>query len=83
MRTIAATVRSPGAVSGQYRLVIRSTGNGNTSTVSQGGDFSAPADEDTSVGQVQINAGTRYSIDFSITVEGETIDCTQNGARFT
>jgi len=83
MRTITGSVFSPQDVSGEYRFAIRSASNGNSSNISQGGAFSAPANEAVPVGQMMINADARYSVDFSIIVGGQTVACTQNGARFT
>jgi len=83
MRTIQGSVFSPQDVSGEYRFAIRSASNGNSSNISQGGAFSAPANEAVSVGQMMINADARYSVDFSIIVGGQTVPCTHNGARFT
>lgn len=83
MRSIEGSVLSPRAITGEYRLAIKTRTNGNSSSVSQGGVFAAPADEPVSVGQVMINADTRNSVDFSITVGGQTIACAPPGARFT
>ena len=83
MRIIEGRVSSPRFVAGDYRFAVKSQNRGNTATVSQGGAFAVPANEPVSVGQVQIDAGARYSLDFSITVGGQTIECTPGGARFT
>ena len=83
MRTIEAMVTSPEPASGDYRLVMETTGNGNSSSISQGGGFTVPANQTTVVGQMMIGDDARYSVDFSITLDGKTIDCSQPGARFT
>ena len=83
MRTIQGTVSSPKVISGEYSLAIKSTSNGNSATISQGGMFSVSANEPASVGQMLINAEARYSVDFSISVAGQTIDCIYNKARAT
>jgi hypothetical protein len=83
MRTIEAMVTSPKPASGDYRLAIESRGGGNSSSISQGGRFTVPANQSIAVGQMMIGTDARYSVDFSITLDGRTIDCTQNGARFT
>tara|TARA_R110002020_G_scaffold57111_4_gene157532 strand:- start:506 stop:889 length:384 start_codon:yes stop_codon:yes gene_type:complete len=83
MRTIEALVTSPSPASGDYRLAIASRGNGNSSSISQGGAFTVPANETIAVGQMMIGDDARYSVDFSITLDGRTIDCTRPGARFT
>jgi len=83
MRTIEAMVTSPKAASGDYRLALESRGGGNSSSISQGGRFTVPANQTIAVGQMMIGDDARYSVDFSITLDGQTIDCTQPGARFT
>ena len=83
MRSIAGTVTSPRDATGQYKLAIRTSQHGNSSTVSQGGPFAVRAHQPTTIGQVQIDAGARYSLDFSITVDDRTIDCTHQDARAT
>lgn len=76
MRSIEGTVTSPKAVSGQYHLAIKTTQHGNSSSISQGGPFSVRAHDPATIGQIQIDANARYTIDFSISVGGRTIDCT-------
>ncbi|KQX39849.1 hypothetical protein ASD04_04135 [Devosia sp. Root436] len=78
MLALEGTIISPVAISGEYRLAIRSSGNGGSSNISQGGYFTANANEATPLGKVLINAGSSYSIDFDVTAGGATIDCDQD-----
>lgn len=78
MRTITATVTSPRAVTGTYQLDIQTSRNGNTSSVNQGGMFAATAGETVTLGQMSIDAGARTSIDYAITIAGQTIVCSQS-----
>lgn len=83
MRRIQGSVTSPKSVSGEYHLALKAQGNGSSSTVSQGGPFSVRANEPTAIAQMSIDRSARFSIDFSITLDGRTIDCTREGALAT
>lgn len=83
MRSIIATVVGPSAIEGQYHLSMKTVRSGNSSTVNQGGPFAIRAHEPATIGQLQIDAKARYSIEFSITVDGHTMDCSENGALAT
>ena len=78
MLALEGTILSPVALSGEYRLAIRSSGGGGSSNISQGGYFTAKANEATPLGKVLINAGSSYSIDFDVTAGGQKIDCDQD-----
>ena len=78
MLALEGTILSPVALSGEYRLAIRSSGGGGSSNISQGGYFTANANEATTLGRVLINAGSSYSIDFDVTAGGQKIDCDQD-----
>ena len=83
MRSFSGLVTAPKAITGQYSFAVKSQNKGNTATINQGGAFAVPADAPVPVGQIMIDASARYSLDFSITVAGDTIDCTAKGARLT
>jgi len=83
MRRIEGSVTSPKSTSGEYRLVLKTQGNGSSSTVSQGGPFSTRADEPTAIAQMSIDKSARFSIDFSIILDGQTIDCTRDRTHAT
>ncbi|QDZ10791.1 curli-like amyloid fiber formation chaperone CsgH [Devosia ginsengisoli] len=78
MLALEGTIVSPVALSGEYRLAIRSSGGGGSSNISQGGYFTANANEATTLGKVLINAGSSYSIDFNVSAGGQKIDCDQD-----
>ena len=78
MLALEGTILSPVALSGEYRLAIRSSGGGGSSNISQGGYFTANANEATTLGKVLINAGSSYSIDFDVSAGGQKIDCDQD-----
>ena len=78
MLALEGTILSPVALSGEYRFAIQSSGNGGSSNISQGGYFTANANQATPLGKVLINAGSSYSIDFDVTAGGKKIDCDQD-----
>lgn len=78
MMALEGTIISPVAISGEYRFAIRSSSNGGSSNVSQGGYFTASANQATPLGKVLINAGSTYSVDFAVTAGGKKIDCSQD-----
>ena len=75
MLVIEGQVSSPVALRGSYELAVQSRSKGGSSNIKQGGEFSAPADRATTIGQVTLNADAQYEIDFSISHDGKTIDC--------
>ena len=78
MLALEGTILSPVALSGEYRFAIQSSGNGGSSNISQGGYFTANANEATPLGKVLINAGSNYSVVFDVTAGGKKIDCDQD-----
>ena len=78
MLALEGTILSPVALSGEYRLAISSSGNGGSSNISQGGYFTANANEATTLGKVLINAGSNYNVTFDVTAGGKKIDCDQD-----
>lgn len=80
MLALEGTVLSPTALSGEYRFAVRSSGSGGSSNVSQGGYFTAPANQATPLGKVLINAGSSYDVVFDITADGTSLECDQDMA---
>jgi len=78
MLALEGAILSPVAVSGEYRFAIQSSGNGGSSNISQGGYFTANANEATPLGKVLINAGSNYSVVFDVTAGGKKLDCDQD-----
>jgi len=80
MLALEGTIQSPVPVSGEYRFSIQSSSNGGSSNISQGGYFTANANEATPLGKVMINAGSQYKIDFDVTAGGKKVVCEQDVA---
>lgn len=78
MLALEGSILSPVALNGEYRFSIRSSGNGGSSNISQGGYFAANANEATPLGKVLINAGSSYSVIFDVTADGKKIVCDQD-----
>ena len=81
MLAIEGTLVSPTALSGEYRFALKSASGGGSSNISQGGQFSAAPNAEISLGQVMVNAGSHVSVDFTVTANGKTFDCSQIATR--
>lgn len=77
MLVIEGAMLSPVALDGSYQFSIQSSGSGGSSNISQGGYFTAAANQQTALGKVMINAGSNYKVDFKVTANGKTLDCDQ------
>jgi hypothetical protein len=75
MLAIEGVLLSPSDMTGEYRLQVRSSSNGGSSNVSQGGAFAAAANATTLLGKVMLNANANFDIDFTVTANGQTLDC--------
>jgi hypothetical protein len=64
---------------GSYSFRIVKTGPSGSSTINQGGPFSAPANKETLVGSASFNLepGARFTAEFSLRVGDQTIICEQ------
>ena len=80
MLVIEGTILSPVALDGSYQFSIQNSGGGGSSNVSQGGYFTAAANQQTLLGKVMINAGSNYTIGFDVTANGKKLDCGQEVA---
>ena len=81
MLAIEGTLVSPTALNGEYRFALKSAGGGGSTNISQGGQFSAAPNAEISLGQVMVNAGSNVSVDFTVTANGKTFDCSQTATR--
>lgn len=81
MMAIEGTLTSPTAMAGEYRFALKSNGGGGSTNISQGGQFSAAPNTQVSLGQVMINAGSNVSVDFTVTTNGKTFDCSTLATR--
>jgi hypothetical protein len=77
MLLIQGAVLSPVALDGSYAFSVQSSGGGGNSSISQGGQFTAPANQQTTIGQVMINAGSNYKVVLDVTANGQKLDCDQ------
>jgi hypothetical protein len=77
MLLIQGSVLSPTALSGTYQFSVQSSGGGGNSNINQGGSFTAAANQQTTIGQVMINAGSNYKVVLDVTANGKKLDCDQ------
>ena len=80
MLHIEGAVLSPVTLTGEYKFSLQSSGGGGSSTINQGGLFTAAANEPTTIGQVTINAGSTYTVALGLKVDGKIMDCSQDFA---
>lgn len=77
-------VMSQDASEGRYSLRIAKTGSSGSSTISQGGLFTAPANTETLVGLASFNLepGARFAAQMSLQIGDRTVLCeeTNGGA---
>ena len=81
MLAVEGKLMSPTALSGEYRFALKSAGGGGSTNISQGGHFSAAPNTEISLGQVMVNAGARVDVDFTVSANGQTFDCSQIATR--
>jgi hypothetical protein len=64
---------------GNYSLRIVKTGPSGSSTINQGGPFTAPANQETLVGSAgfSLEPGARFTAEFSLRVGDHTYTCDQ------
>ncbi|MCB1488335.1 MAG: hypothetical protein KDJ88_12880 [Bauldia sp.] len=79
MLTLQGLVSADVDAAGSYRFTVRNTGGGGGAKVSQGGDFALVAGETATLGQVMLgsNGTTIYDARLTITVDGETLECSE------
>jgi hypothetical protein len=75
MLVVEGIFQSPTGLSGEYRFALKSVGAGGSTNVSQGGQFSAAAGTAVSLGKVMVNAGASIDVDFSVSADGKSLDC--------
>lgn len=75
MRSLQATVLSPEAISGSYQLKVMTSGPSGRSNISQGGAFSAEANDQVLLGQVRVNADASYKVEFELVANGVKFNC--------
>jgi hypothetical protein len=77
MVAMQGVVHSDVAVSGSYRFRVASAGSGGNSNISQGGGFSADANDPVTLGNVMLGGGGSYDASLEVTANGETIECSE------
>lgn len=78
MLVLEGMLTSPVAFSGEYRFAIQSSSNGGSSNISQGGYFTANANEVIPLGKVMLNKGSSYHVDFDVSANGKKTECDQD-----
>lgn len=64
------------SVSGAYSLSLSGGGAGGSSSISQGGDFTAAAGRTTTLGRLSVGAdGAAYSVRLKVTADGTSVTC--------
>lgn len=81
MLAIVGTLVSPKPLAGEYRFALKSSGGGGSTNISQGGQFSAAPNAEISLGQIMVNADAHVNVDFTVTANGKTFDCSQKATR--
>jgi hypothetical protein len=64
-------------LSGSYAFRIASAGHGGSANISQNGNLSAGAGEEIHLGQAALSDGGRYDVEFEVTANGTTYDCSE------
>ncbi|MCX5479210.1 curli-like amyloid fiber formation chaperone CsgH [Kaistia geumhonensis] len=68
-------VSAASGASGSYSLTLAGGGSGNSSTISQGGGFTAPPGRATSLGQVSLDGGGVYRARLEVSAGGGKAVC--------
>lgn len=74
-------VHSDKSVSGTYSVSLSGGGAIGSSSIQQGGEFTAMAGRPTSLGQINVGAGgASYTVKFKVTMAGTSVNCTKQMA---
>jgi len=78
MLTLQGLLSADIDVAGSYQFAVRNAGGGGSANISQGGDFALLAGETVTLGQVMLgNNGSIYDARLTVTVDGETLECSE------
>ncbi len=78
MTALEGVLHTDAAISGSYRFRVVSSGGGNSSNISQGGEFSASPNERATLGTVMLgNSGGSYKATLEVIANGKTVACTE------
>ena len=72
---IEGILTSPVAMTGEYRISLKSHGNGGSSNINQGGQFAVAGGSAVSLGKVLVNSGAAMDVEFTIVSGGTRFDC--------
>lgn len=81
MLVLEGSLLSPVPLHGSYQFKVQSSDGGGNTNISQGGNFSAAANQRTTLGQVMINTGSNYQVDLVVTANGKQLDCDNKLSR--
>lgn len=81
MLAVQGKLMSPTALNGEYHFALKSSGGGGSTNINQGGQFSAEPNAEVALGQVMVNANAHVNVDFTVTANGKTYDCSQNATH--
>ncbi|HEV7274979.1 MAG TPA: curli-like amyloid fiber formation chaperone CsgH [Devosiaceae bacterium] len=80
MTSIEGVLHAAAPVDGAYTFKIASNGPGGRSNVSQGGRFSAGANESLTLGRATLNSNASIDVVFEVNANGVDIDCSKQTA---
>ena len=75
MLSIEGKMLSSVPVDGSYQFRVQAKGPGGSSQVSQGGAFTAAANDPVVLGRMTINSGANYDAELAITANGVAVTC--------
>lgn len=77
MMKIEGIFQSATTLTGEYRFVFKSSGNGGSTNIRQGGSFIAEPGTAVPIGRVMVNSGAQIDVTLTVTADGKTYDCSQ------
>lgn len=80
MTSIVGVLHAAAPVDGAYRFAIVSKGPGGRSNISQGGRFTAGANETVTLGRATLNSNATIDVVFEVEANGVDVDCSTQTA---
>ncbi|MFN4273240.1 MAG: curli-like amyloid fiber formation chaperone CsgH [Aliihoeflea sp.] len=77
MVALEGVYRADLATRGSYGFQVAGSDGGGTSRISQGGEFSAKAGEEVTLGTVMLGVNARYDARLSVKAGSETLECAE------
>lgn len=77
MMSLQGVYRAEAATTGSYGFQVASSGGGGNSRINQGGEFSAKAGEEVTLGTVMLGANARYDASLTVQAGGERLECAE------